>query len=404
MSRQKISNREFRQALVSISGLSPPDKKDPLPVPKTQTNSTWARDMIRRLGFVQVDPVSAVERAHHLILFSRNSNYRQSDLERHLEEDRSIFENWTHDAAILPTSFYPYWKHYFLRVANFEPHPSYRRYFAPVKDSDIRKVMRAIKEKGPLKPKDVSSEKADFGDPQFPAPSISKLAMELMWRTGKLAVSERSGRQKVYDLTERVIPKEFREKKVSRAEYIDWVCRESLMRLGAANQNQILHFFDALSKEDIQFWCKKNAKDLEEVEVEYSDGSTSAPLLALSQGLPTWKTTQTPPTDLKLLAPFDPLIHDRKRTLRVFGFDYAMEIYVPPKKRKYGYYVLPILEGATLTGRIDVKVEKKKNTLDVLGLWWEKGIKTTKAREKRLQRALEQLAAFTGVEEVADRS
>ena len=107
------------------------------------------------------------------------------------------------------------------------------------------------------------------------------------------------------------------------------------------------------------------------------------------------------PQGLRLLNPFDPLIHDRQRTRRLFGFDYAIEIWVPAKKRKYGYYVLPILEGQRFTGRIDCKVDRKRDELVVLGLWWEAGVKATKARMGQLDKELRKLAGFSGVADVA---
>jgi len=102
-----------------------------------------------------------------------------------------------------------------------------------------------------------------------------------------------------------------------------------------------------------------------------------------------------------LLSPFDPLIHDRSRTRKVFGFDYTVEIFVPATKRKYGYYVLPILEGERFVGRIDLKLERKKSRLNVLGVWWEKGVKATVPRRARLGRQLERQARFAGVNEVS---
>ena len=94
------------------------------------------------------------------------------------------------------------------------------------------------------------------------------------------------------------------------------------------------------------------------------------------------------------------MIHDRRRTQRIFGFDYAVEIWVPPKKRKYGYYVLPILEGERFTGRVDVKVDRKCGTLTVPGLWWEPRVKATKPRLGQLERQLDKLAKFAGAERV----
>jgi hypothetical protein len=107
-----------------------------------------------------------------------------------------------------------------------------------------------------------------------------------------------------------------------------------------------------------------------------------------------------PPAGTRLLSPFDPVLRDRARGLRRFGFDYRFEAFTPEPKRIYGYYVLPILEGDRLVGRLDPKFHRDQGLLEVRGLWWEPGIRTTKARLRRLRAALERLAAFVGAEDL----
>ena len=306
-----------------------------------------------------------------------------------LETDRTLFENWTHDAAILPSASYPQWKHYFKRAKNFEPHPGYRRYFAPVTAKEITKVMDRIRREGPLRPRDLGMRRAKWKDRVFPAPSLAKLTMEFLWRTGKLAVARREGQEKVYDLSQRVLPTKYHRQTVSKREHVDWACRESLKRLVAASPVQIAHFFDAVSKETAERWCQSNlGRGLIEVEVAYADGSCSGSLVALESMLSILPRLKRPSRQLRLINPFDPLIHDRQRTERVFGFDYTIEIWVTPRKRKYGYYVLPILEGQSFVGRVDAKVDRKQDRLLVLGLWWEPGIEAHKRRMEQLEREL----------------
>jgi uncharacterized protein YcaQ len=102
------------------------------------------------------------------------------------------------------------------------------------------------------------------------------------------------------------------------------------------------------------------------------------------------------PDRIRLLAPFDPVIRDRKRALRLFNFDYSFEAFVPAKKRKYGYYVLPILEGDRLIGRLDPLHDREQRSLIVERVWWEKGIKPTRERKRKLDDALAVLAAQIG--------
>ena len=226
--------------------------------------------------------------------------------------------------------------------------------------------------------------------------------MEWLWRIGELAVSGRYGNEKVYDLAERVIPVEHFQARVSRKAYLDWACRESLKRLGAATPTMMARFFDAISRPDALEWCKSQlGKGLLEVTVEHADKTCNkAAVYALEPTLQHLGACAAPSPRLRLLNPFDPLIHDRQRTERIFGFDYRIEIFVPPKKRKYGYYVLPILEGHRFTGRIDLKADRKRGELKVLGLWWEPGVKATPRRTEQLERELRRLANFTATDTV----
>ncbi len=402
-----IPNRAFRRALLSLSGLGPPLEADPLPRPTSAASPEWVDGMVKRLGFVQVDAVSAVERAQHQILFARNPRYRQEWLDQRIEQARTLFENWTHDAAILPSELYPYWRHVFERFRQYRVHKSYERYFSGVTEEDVERVFRRIREKGPLKPRDFDPEKArwdwagvDSDASGFPVPTVAKVAMEYLWRTGKLAVARRDKREKVYDLVERVLPEAHTKRRVSQTEFVDWACREALRRLGAATPAQIASFFYAVSTERAGRWCERAlGREIARVEVELADRSrTTAPTYSLVEDLDRIRSAPAPPRRLRLLNPFDPLIHDRQRTARVFDFEYALEIFMPPKKRKYGYYVLPILEGERFTGRIDVKADRKKGVLNVISLHWEPGVRPTARRDAQLERELGRLAKFCGVD------
>ena len=404
-----LANRPMRRALLSLNGLSPPWERDPLPVPRGTRSSAWVDGMIRRLGFLQVDAVSAVERAQHQILFSRNPQYRQSWLTTRLEKARTVFENWTHDAAILPSDVMPYWRHFCDRFSRYEIHPGYRRYFESIDGDDVAQVLRRIEEQGPLKPRDLASDKAGRNWPGadgdaagFALPSVAKVAMEYLWRSGRLAVTRRDKREKVYDLIERVLPAEHLEPRVSLSDYVDWACRQALHRLGAATPAQIARFFHAVHTAEAANWCERGlGKDLVASRVELADGSrTTAAIYTLEEDVDRLREPPGCGRRLRLLSPFDPLIHDRQRTERVFGFDYTVEIFVPAKKRKYGYFVLPILEGDRFTGRVDVKVDRGARVLRALALYWEPGVRETPNRRRALERQLGRLARFCGADEV----
>jgi len=396
----RLSNRAFRRALLSRLALSPAHPTDGLPIVTAAPGPARTTEIVRRLGFVQVDAVSAVERAHHHVLFTRDPDFRHEHLARALEDDRSLFENWTHDAAILPVESFADWRHVFRRAARFEVHAGYRNYFAPVTDADLVQIKRLITRKGASRPRDVESRKVDDVDDTFGSPKVAKLAMEFLWRTGPFAVTRRDGQEKVYDLASRVIPSTTYRARTTAAAHVDRMCRAALLRLGAATPARIARFFDAVSTDRARRWCERHRSELVEVRVERADGTDSEPLLALADQVDALRAAPAAPPRLRLLNPFDPLIHDRTRTKRIFGFDYRIEIWVPPEKRKYGYYVLPILEGERFTGRIDVKIDRRARRLDVIRVFREAKIDGTKARLAALTRELERLARFVGADSV----
>jgi uncharacterized protein YcaQ len=396
-----LSNREIRRALLAANGLGRPRAGDA----RGLAPAARVLALVRELGFVQVDSVSAIERAQHHVLFTRFPRYRPSILQRLLERERALFESWTHDAAVLPVEVYPYWKHYLARTRAFAAQPAYRRYFSAVTAGDRARVLRRLAREGPLRPRDLATRKVDWHDPYFARPTVGKLTLELLWRTGRLAVTRRDGQEKVYDLAERVIPAEHFGREVSPAAYVDWACREALRRLVVGTPAQIARFFDAVSTAEAARWCARARRGTDLVEARYThaDGTGETQGFALAAALATAREAPAAPRSVRLLNPFDPLIHDRQRTRRVFGFDYTVEIWVPAARRTYGYYVLPVLEGERFTARVDAKAERSADRLAVSRVWWEPGVVATPARRGRLARALGRLARFAGVSRVDAR-
>jgi uncharacterized protein YcaQ len=392
--RREISNRNFRRWMLSLQGLAPSRTEDRLPVPLASKISGDIETTVERLGFVQIDPIKVVSRAHDQILFTRIPTFHHQQLRRAIDHKRTLFENWTHDAAILPSGWFPYWRHYMARFKRWEMHTGYRRYFEPVTPGSLRSVRRHLRENGECRPRDLPSEKVDWGDSGWPEPSLARVSMEYLWRTGELAISRREGQEKIYDLAERVIPSDALERRVRKREQIDWACRESLRRLGAGTPSQIAHYFDAVSTDDAKGWCQRRLGDeVEEVEIEGAALGQSRRGYSLSEAVPEGELPST--NRLRLLSPFDPLIHDRKRAKFIFGFDYRVEIFVPATKRQFGYYVMPILDGDRFVGRVDMKCDRKRRRLEILSLWWEPGLRPSATRQQRFERQLERQARFS---------
>lgn len=353
--------------------------------------------LITDLGFVQVDSIGTVERAHHQILFSRSQTYRREDLTALLEQDRLLFEHWTHDASILPAAFFPYWKHRFRREES-RILERWRNWREPGFEDAFEETYRRIAEHGPALSRELKEDDHKSGGWWNWHPS--KTALEFLWRTGKLAISGRDNFQKIYDLTERCIAAEHAAIEVSHEAFIDWACREALIRLGFATSGEIAAFWNLVTSQEAKDWVDARYAELQEVEIAPADGGKPRLSLTLADRLPMLLAPPEPPGRVRVLSPFDPLIRDRARTERLFGFFYRIEVFVPEPKRQYGYYVFPLLEGDRLIGRIDMKANRKAGTLDVKRLWLEKGVRPSTGRLEKLDQELGRLARFTGVERV----
>jgi uncharacterized protein YcaQ len=384
-----VSNSDARRVFLAKQGLSAP--------PNRALTKAGLLQLIHDIGFVQVDSIQTVERAHHQILFSRNQTYRREHLTALLEKDGALFENWTHDASILPSAFFKYWKHKFHREEE-EIVERWRKWRGEGFEASFAETYERVAKDGAILARDMKADGHVSGGWWNWHPN--KTALEYFWRTGKFAIAGRSNFQKIYDLTERVIPAEFREPEVSREEFVDWACRSALTRLGFATHGEIAAFWDLLSPDEAKAWVAAHRDELTDVLVEPALGGKPRPSWALPDFLPTLADHPEAPARIRVLSPFDPMIRDRNRTERLFGFFYRIEVFVPEPKREYGYYVFPLLEGDRLIGRIDMKADRKKGTLDVRRLWLEPRVKPSTGRLERLEAELERVARFAGLETV----
>ncbi len=358
------------------------------------TGADLAR-LIDRLGFVQVDSINTVERAHHMILWSRRQTYQPAALKRLTEQDRALWEHWTHDASILPISVYPYWSHRFARAAD-RLRDSWQRWFRDGYEAQFDTILRQISDHGPVTSSDVGAGEAR-GKGGWWDWHPSKTALEWLWRTGELAIARRDGFQKVYDLTERVIPAPIRSMQPDLATKIDWACRSALDRLGFATVNEVQAYWNAIRPDETKAWVKAALAQGEVIEV-LVEGANGAQKRVLAQPdvLLAAADAPEPGGRLRILSPFDPALRDRARAEFLFGFRYRIEVFVPEPKRTYGYYVFPVLEADRLIGRIDVKAFKAEGVLRIKAFWPEAGVKPNPVRLARLEAELGRLARFTG--------
>jgi uncharacterized protein len=394
MNTSLVSAANARRLLLGAQGLL----ADPA---RKATRASLAR-LIEQMGFVQLDSINYVERAHHLTLGSRLDGYRQEHFTHLLETRRHLFEHWTHDASAIPTAWFAHWKPRFTRYEKkLHANTWFGLRVGERPEEMLAQVRERIAREGPLRSQDFEYDRK--GQPAgWWGWKPQKAALEYLWYTGELMVTRREGFQKVYDLTERVLPECVGLAPPSEAEHIEWACRTAFERLATATPKEIADFWQTITIAQARRWCEQAAKSGRIVSVTIASLNGEAPRAGFA--LHDWQTRlrglPEPPDRMRLLSPFDPVIRDRARLARLFGFDYRFEAFVPEPKRQYGYYVMPILEGERLIGRVDPKFQRERDTLAIRRVFWEPEIRVTKARKERLGEALARLANLIGAANV----
>ena len=319
---------------------------------------------IEHLGYVQIDTIAVVERAHHHTLWARCPDYTPSMLHALQAEDREIFEYWVHAMAFLPISDYRYY------IPRMERHrTSKRAWLSNWKQEHghvLDQVLNRIRTEGALTSKDFD-----------PPPGVkrgtwwdwkpTKRALEILFWQGHLMISERKNFQKVYDLTERVLPPGTDMTRPAEEELGRFHVRRALAGFGVAQAREIRAAFRIADRLLI-------AKTLKEMQQSREVISLSIEGLADSYyALPETLECEDAPASntAHILSPFDNLIIQRDRMARLFGFQYTIECYLPAAKRKYGYFVLPILWRDEIVGRLDSKSDRKTKNLIIKRVWFE---------------------------------
>ena len=394
MARLRLDNRAARRLFLDRHALAE--------VPQGPATGADLLGLIERLGFVQLDSINTLARAHDMILFSRRTSYRPQALDHLQTRDRAVFEHWTHDAAVIPMRFYPHWQLRFRRDAE-----ALKTRWADWHRNDFHTrfddVLAHVRDHGP-----VSS--SDLGDGERKGSggwwdwNPSKTALEYLWRAGALTVVGRRNFQKQYDLTERVIERALRDpaRHPETGETIDWKCNTALDRLGFATRGEIAAFWATVTPAEAKAWCaaELSAGRIEEIDVEGTDGGVRR-CFARPGADEAAALAPEPPGRMRVLSPFDPALRDRARAERLFGFHYRIEVFTPAPKRIYGYYVFPLMERDRLVGRIDMKADRDASVLAVRALWPEAGVRWSEARQVRLMAELGRVARFAGLDDIA---
>ena len=340
--------------------------------------------IIEHLGYIQIDTISVVERAHHHTLWTRNSAYQAQHLDQLLEQ-KQIFEYWSHAAAYLPMSDYRFSLRRKQHLASGKLDHWYER-----DNKLMQEVLARISAEGPLMAKDFENTEK-VGDWQS---KPSKRALEYLFMQGELMIPSRKNFHKVYDLTERVLPVTIDTRPPSEAEYLNYLILHYLRAQGLAQESNFGHLIKGVKPE-----LKKAVKHL----------LTEGQLIEIKANEHTWLSTpenlqllnQPLQNQLKILSPFDNLVIQRERMRKLFNFDYQLECYVPEAKRKYGYFVLPILWNGELVARMDCKAERKEKKLVIHQVWTEPTLQDKDGFREALAAELDKFKQFNHCETIS---
>ncbi|MDH3376094.1 MAG: winged helix DNA-binding domain-containing protein [Gammaproteobacteria bacterium] len=342
---------------------------------------------IEHIGYVQIDTISVVERAHHHVLWSRVSNYQPKFLDQ-LVKERKLFEYWFHAASWLPMRDFRF---ALPRMAKMNG----ERDWFKNRDSKLnRPILARVREEGPLRARDFEDTRK--GKKQWWDWKPAKQALEQLFMQGELMVRGREGFQKVYDLPERVLPDWVDTREPGMDEYAGHLVDTTLRAHGFATLKSISYLRKGrLLRDAIR----------EQLQVRIDAGSiTTVPLKNNSLGYVVAELfeSRAPRSSaiVRILSPFDNAVIQRERGRDIFDFDYQIECYVPEAKRQFGYFCLPILYRDRFVGRIDCKAHRSEKRLDIKSVVIEHQVDDEFA--DALCHSIQSFALFNGCGEISD--
>ncbi len=339
---------------------------------------------IEHLGYIQIDTISVIQRAHHHTLWNRNPRYKVNQLDRLVHEKR-VFEYWAHAAAYLPMRDYRYTLPRKQAIASGQKH-WYRR-----DKLLMRSILDRIRTEGPLMAKDFEHKGEKLAEWQS---KPAKMALENLYMQGDLMILCRNNFHKVYDLTDRVLPDSVDRSVPTPTEYAQFLILQYLRANGmglAAEFGYLRKNVKICIPKAIETMLGKG--ELEQIKI----GKTSYCILPNALELLNKPLMRR---KLKILSPFDNLLIQRKRIQSLFGFDYQIECYVPSVKRKFGYFCLPLLWDGRLVARMDCKADRNQKRLRIHSLILEPRMRKTDSFYEALYNELREFLKFNHCESI----
>ena len=375
---EHISLKEARRIILYRQGLLSP-----------LSDIFSVKDYCERLGYVQIDTISVVERAHHHVLYNRMGKYIIPMLDIALEKEKSIFEYWSHAASYLPMRDYRY---SLVRKKNIREGST--AWFS--EDLDVQSsLLTYIRENGAVQSNDFDHEPSSPKKGGWWSRKPAKKALEHLFMKGDLMIARREGFRKIYDIPERVLPSDIDTTFPTPQEYLDYCIYSAINAQGLASIDDMTHLRSASHKKNIQKRLDELLRNtsLIPVEIESLNQLYYSTADILAEHIPKNKKR------VHILSPFDNLIIRRKKVKEIFNFDYTIECYVPEHKRVYGYFSLPILYGTEFIGRIDCKAERKNQIFIIKGLFPE-GQRDKEELYRIIEPTLSNFALWNGCQEI----
>ena len=358
--------------------------------------------LFRDLGCVQIDPISVVAPTQELVLWSRLGNFDRKLFDKVLWEDRSLFTYWAHAASFVMTEDYPI---HALGMKSWRSQDAVWakrvREWMDANKSLRKSILAQIRSKGPLKARDLGAGASiPWTSTGWTNNQDVARMLEFLWFEGKIVIAGRSGGARLWDLMDRFLPDWTPRDKLPEKKIVELATVRAIRAQGISTPAHIRYHFTRGRYPDLPEALRSLVKngEIEQVQVASEDGTLKGEWYVHWIDLPRleqldahgdrWNGRTT------LLSPFDNLICDRKRTLMLWDFDYKIEIYTPKEKRRFGYYVLPILWEDRLVGRVDAALDKKAGVLDVKAIYKEPGAPAEAGAD--IAAALQALAAFLG--------
>lgn len=382
MSTESLSPAFARRVALAAQGFGSP--------PQATVGTRQLNLFLRRLGVLQIDSVNVFERSHYLPALARLGAYDRSLLDRILAGP-AMTEYWAHEAAFFPVTDLPLFD---WRKAEYRDWYAARPDSFPNQNPEMLSWLRSeLAEKGPLRASEVEHDSNVRRGPWWGWSDV-KRGLETLFRTGEVVAAPRTRFERTYALPEQVLPREVLERSVPREEALRELVSTSIRALGIGTVSDVADYFRLKSADTVS--ALRDLEDAGSVRRVQVPGWGRDAYLHTEARLPRRIEAAA------LLSPFDPVVWERARALRLYDFHYRIEIYTPAPKRVYGYYTLPVLIDDRLPARIDLKSDRKAGVLRVQSAWAEPGFVDDDL--PRIVGLLRQAAAWQGLEriEVAD--